>query len=147
MKKAFLLVPLSLYCCLMACSSQPTNVHIGGGVSAFIKDSADFNSVFKNDLLICNFNFDGVNNSDEKIDTTLIIDAHETEFSKVMKHTKKEELHVAIIANPVYTDSIKLKGLSDKLVAYLQKDPLFGGFKKYTINIAPDGSRLSVYTY
>lgn len=140
-------MPVSLYFLLTACSSQTTNVHIGGGVSTFVKDSAAFNREFENDLLICNFSFNGQNDSGDKFDTTLITDARSAEFSKLMAHTKKEELTMAIITTPANTDSVKLKGLSDKVVAYLKKDSLFTGFKKYTVNIASDGAPVATFNY
>jgi hypothetical protein len=146
-KKALLLIPVSLYLVLSACSNQPSNVHIGGGVSAFIKDSVAFNREFGNDLMICNFSFNGLNDSRDKPDPTPVTDAHSVEFSKLMAHTQKEDLTMAIIALPTLTDSVALKSLSDKVVAYIKKDSLFTGFKKYTVNIAPDGAPVNTFTY
>lgn len=147
MKKALLLIPVSLYLAFTACSSQPTNVHIGGGVSAFIKDSTAFNREFGNDLMICNFSFNGLNDSGDKPDPTPITDARSAAFSKLMAHTQKEDMTLAIITAPALTDSVALKGLADKVVAYIKKDSLFTGFKKYTVNIAPDGAPVATFTY
>lgn len=144
MKKALLLIPVSLYFALAACSTQTVNVKIDGGVSAFIKDSAAFNREFGNDMMICNFNFSGQN---DKFDATLIADAHSAEFSKLMAHTHKEDMTMTIITMPTLTDSVALKGFSDKIVAYIKKDALFTGFKKYTVNIAPDGAPINTFIY
>jgi hypothetical protein len=147
MKKALLFIPVSLYFALAACSNQTPNVHIGGGVSTFIKDSVAFNQEFGNDLMICNFSFNGLNDFRGKLDPTPITNAHSAEFSKLMAHTQKEDMTITIITTSTVTDSVALKGLSDKIVAYVKKDSLFTGFKKYAVKIAPDGVPMTTFTY
>ncbi|MBO9731336.1 MAG: hypothetical protein J7623_22040 [Chitinophaga sp.] len=139
MKKALFVIPIALCFALGSCSNQDNNVHIGGGVSAFIKDSAAFNRAFAHDLIICNFSLDGKNAGGEKLDPTLITDPHSTAFSTMMSQTQKNNLSLTIITLPENSDTAKLRSLSDKMMAYLKQDALFGGFKKSTINISADG--------
>ncbi|HEY9262732.1 hypothetical protein [Chitinophaga sp.] len=147
MKKALLSIPVSLYFVLSSCSHPTANVHIGGGVSAFVQDSVAFNKEFGNEMMICNFSFNGLNDSRDMFDPSPVTDAHSARFSKLMAHTKKEDLTMAIITTSTLTDSVAIKGFADKVVAYIKKDSLFTGFKKYTVNIAPDGAPVATYTY
>lgn len=158
MKKVLLVFPVALCCLLNACSNhknpaqqktnvqqnsidQQNNVHIGGGVSSFVKDSVAFNKAFGHDLEICNFSFDGkyVGNDPASMGNL-------ANLAKVIAHTKVDDVKLTIITTPD-KDSIKMKGLSDQMVAYLKNDSFFGGFKKYKITMGADGQPLQYFNY
>ncbi|NLR77474.1 hypothetical protein [Chitinophaga eiseniae] len=157
MKKVRVFIPVSLFLILLACghSAQPPssattpvtqldNVNVGGAVTSFIRDSADFNREFGKEVAFCQFNFTGANHSGKDMAKAT---AASPNIVDMIANVEKHDIRFTILTTPVITDSTQLHGVADRFIAYVKRDPLFTGFKKYEVNIGIDGAPVQHFNY